>query len=52
MSEIEIRRASNNREWLGHPWKPSLTVQGPYFGKRTHNLKVLSFPRFALDRRI
>ena len=33
---------SSNRVLLGHPWKPGLTVQGPCFGKRTHNLKVLS----------
>ena len=46
------RWVPSSRKSLCHPWEPSLTVQAPYFGKRTHNLKVLSFPRFALDRRI
>jgi hypothetical protein len=42
----------SSRKSQGHPWNASLTVQAPLFRVRTHNLKVLSFPRFALDRRI
>ena len=47
-----LGRFPGHRKLQGHLWNPRLTVQGPYFRIRTHSLKVLGFPRFALDRRI
>jgi len=40
--ETDARWVPSSRKSIGHPWNTSLTVQGPLFRKRTHNLKVLS----------
>jgi len=51
LEKSEARRVPCEKNPEGHPWQPGLTVQDPLFRVPTHNLKVLGFPRFDLDRR-